>query len=199
MQDALETIYIRVLRPSGPSYSIPELPGLPHPSEEIDNPAAAAAFTEKLKAVLHQHTRSLILAMVCVTDLFEHAKAIHVAKEIDPESKRTIGVVTKMHLVEKVRHYLFTGPPRIFTHSNTHIHTHTHTLTHTHTQPTHQDMDIVEKLQMTHRKDCILPLGYVAVRAGFEPKSASSWDQAIEGEKIFFMTNQLLKGLKVER
>ena len=51
-----------------------------------------------------------------------HSFIHHSFTQADPESKRTIGVVTKMDLVEK-------------------------------------DMCVVEKLQMTSRRDSVLPLG----------------------------------------
>ncbi len=153
---ALDTIYVRVLRPSGPTYNVIELPGLPKTLE--GNEAYVAQLTEVLRA----YPSYLILALVEVSDLFDRAMVIHVAKTVDVESRRTMGVVTKMHLVEK-------------------------------------DMDVVEKLQMTSRKDCLLPLGYVAIHAGFEAKRLGSWDQAIAAEQVFFQTNALLRGLKPER
>jgi len=75
-----------------------------------------------------------------------------------------------------------------------------------------KDMNIVQKLQMTSRKDCLLPLGYVAIHAGGSSSSSSSskikssfpsdphgWKAALEAEKQFFNTNALLRGLKPER
>lgn len=124
-----------------------------------------AALLQRI--LLEEDPNRLILAVLPVTDVFDYADAVHVAKQVrvascgvgwawvgwtecryanhlgldidpsstnkqpntkpqqlDPESKRTIGVVTKMQLVTK-------------------------------------EMAIVEKLQMTSNKDVVLPLGCV--------------------------------------
>jgi len=101
-----EAIYVRVLRPSGPTYNVIELPGLPpHSSsssrsssssssstgkEEEDE--ATATYEGQLRQVLREHPAHLILALVEVPDLFDRAKAVQMAKSVDPESRRTLGV-----------------------------------------------------------------------------------------------------------
>ena len=89
-----EAIYVRVLRPSGPTYNVIELPGLPpHISsgkEEMEE--ATAIYEGQLRQVLREHPAHLILALVEVPDLFDRAKAVQMAKSVDPESRRTLGV-----------------------------------------------------------------------------------------------------------
>jgi len=88
-------IYVRVVRPSGPTYTIIDFPGFASPPD----PAQEAY----LRRVLEEDNDpdKLILAVLSIKDVFEKADIIHLAKRLDPASKRTIGVVTKSHLVTK--------------------------------------------------------------------------------------------------
>lgn len=72
----LETIYVRVLRPSGPTYTVVELPGLP------EEDGAEPGYEEQLRAVLRQHPNFLLLALVPVPDLFDRARSVRMAKEV---------------------------------------------------------------------------------------------------------------------
>lgn len=88
-------IYVRVVRPSGPTYTIMDFPGFASPPD-----AAQEAY---LRRVLEEDNDpdKLILAVLTSKDVFDHADIIHLAKRLDIASKRTIGVVTKSHLVTK--------------------------------------------------------------------------------------------------
>ncbi len=88
-------IYVRVVRPSGPTYTIIDFPAFTSPPD-----AAQEAY---LRRILEEDEdpKKLILAVLSIKDVFDHADIIHLAKRLDPASKRTIGVVTKSHLVTK--------------------------------------------------------------------------------------------------
>jgi GTP-binding protein EngB required for normal cell division len=88
-------IYVRVVRPSGPTYTIMDFPGFASPPD-----TAQEAY---LRRVLEEDNDpdKLILAVLSIKHAFDHADIIHLAKRLDPASKRTIGVVTKSHLVTK--------------------------------------------------------------------------------------------------
>lgn len=72
----LDAVYVRVLRPSGPTYTVVELPALPE--EEGADPEMDAAVRE----VLRHHPNYLLLALVPVPDLFERARSVRLAKEV---------------------------------------------------------------------------------------------------------------------
>lgn len=93
--EAAGLIYVRVVRPSGPTYTIMDFPGFASPPD-----VAQEAY---LRRVLEEDSDpdKLILAVLSIKDVFDHADVIHLAKRLDPSSKRTIGVVTKSHLVTK--------------------------------------------------------------------------------------------------
>ena len=75
----LEWVYVRVLRPAGPTYTVLELPGLPAPpGAEGEDPELDAGVRE----VLRQHPAYLLLALVPVPDLFHRARSVWFAKEV---------------------------------------------------------------------------------------------------------------------
>lgn len=88
-------IYVRVVRPSGPTYTAMDFPGFSSPPD-----AAQEAHMRRLLAEDNDPDK-VILAVVSIKDAFDRADAVHLAKQIDPDSKRTIGVITKAHLVTK--------------------------------------------------------------------------------------------------
>jgi hypothetical protein len=74
----METVYVRVLRPSGPTYTVLELPGLPEGlGEEGD-----AELEAQVREVLVRHPNYLLLALVPVPDLFDRAVSVRMAKEV---------------------------------------------------------------------------------------------------------------------
>jgi hypothetical protein len=90
-----EFVYVRVVRPSGPIYTVIDFPGFSFPPDPVQEADMHRLLAEE------NDPDKIILAVVPVTDVFDRAVAIHLAKKIDPSSKRTIGVVTKANLVTK--------------------------------------------------------------------------------------------------
>lgn len=152
-EDWAKPIFVKVVRPSGAAYTVVDLPGV---SE--DNPESVRIAEQFLR----EDSTSLILAVLPIADVFDRAFPVQLAKRVDPEAKRIVGVVTKSDLVLK-------------------------------------DMDAVEKLQMTSRRELSLPLGYVAVRSATEEEKNKSRHYVLEKEMEFFTTNPLLSGLRADR
>lgn len=91
----LRLIYVRVVRPSGPTYTIIDFPAFSSPPR-----AEEEAYLNRVLAK-ERDPASLVLAVMPVKDVFDRAEVLQIAKRLDPGSKQTIGVVTKMHLVTK--------------------------------------------------------------------------------------------------
>lgn len=87
-----QPIYVKVVRPSGAAYSVMDLPGINEEDPE------SVRFTED---ILHQDPSCVILVVLPLTDIFDRAFPVALAKRVDPEGRRTIGVVTKTDLVQK--------------------------------------------------------------------------------------------------
>lgn len=74
----VEFIYVRVLRPSGPTYTVLELPGLsPDDGEDAD-----PEYEAEIREILARHPSYLLLALVPAPDLFDRARSVLVAKEV---------------------------------------------------------------------------------------------------------------------
>jgi predicted GTPase len=87
-----QAIYVKVVRPSGTAYTVVDLPGV----DEKDPESVRVA-----ENFLREDPNSLILVVLPLVDMFERAFPVALAKRVDPESRRTIGVVTKTDLVQK--------------------------------------------------------------------------------------------------
>lgn len=85
-------IYVKVVRPTGTAYTVVDLPGV----DEKDPESVCVA-----EEALRDDPSSLILVVLPLVDVFERAFPVALAKRVDPESRRTIGVVTKTDLVQK--------------------------------------------------------------------------------------------------
>ena len=87
-----QAIYVKVVRPSGTAYTVVDLPGV----DEKDPESVRVA-----EEFMRNEPNSLILVVLPLVDVFERAFPMALAKKVDPESRRTIGVVTKTDLVQK--------------------------------------------------------------------------------------------------
>jgi len=87
-----QAIYVKVVRPSGTAYTVVDLPGVDE--KDLESVRVAEEF-------MRDDPSSLILVVLPLVDVFERAFPVALAKRVDPESRRTIGVVTKTDLVQK--------------------------------------------------------------------------------------------------
>lgn len=95
-----DPIYVTVVRPSGPTFTIIDIPGITH------------MCTEGVQADIHDVTSGMVksymkdpnmvlLVVIPATDDFGNAEALKIATEYDPHGTRTLGVVTKSDLVKE--------------------------------------------------------------------------------------------------
>ncbi|KAL1528274.1 hypothetical protein AB1Y20_009631 [Prymnesium parvum] len=87
-----QPIYVRVLRPSGVTMTMCDLPGITAMSAtQPDVEEATTALTAQWAA----NKRMILLCCVAACDDFHNSKALKLALLHDPRGERTIGVVTK--------------------------------------------------------------------------------------------------------
>jgi len=94
-------IYVRVVRPKGPTFSITDLPGITAISS-----AASALEEDDIEKTTMDLTRercespgTIIVCVLPALEDFHNSKALRVALEADPTGSRTLGVVTKVDLL----------------------------------------------------------------------------------------------------
>lgn len=94
-----EPIHVTVVRPSGPTLTLIDIPGITH------------MCTDGVQSDIHEVTKNMVesyikdpnmvvLVVIPATDDFGNAEALKLAKEHDPHGTRTLGVVTKSDLVK---------------------------------------------------------------------------------------------------
>ncbi|CAM9366376.1 unnamed protein product [Laminaria digitata] len=91
-------IYLRIVRSSGPTLTLIDLPGITHNSE--DQTQDIHTETVSLVKKYIENENMVILVVIPAMDDFANAEAIALAKKYDPEGRRTLGVVTKVDNVQ---------------------------------------------------------------------------------------------------
>eukprot|EP00904_Undaria_pinnatifida_P011722 jgi/Undpi1/7680/HiC_scaffold_23.g10153.m1 len=86
-------IYLRVIRDSGPTLTLIDLPGITHNS--ADETQDIHSETVGLVTRYIENENMVILVVIPAMDDFANAEAVALAKKYDPEGRRTLGVVTK--------------------------------------------------------------------------------------------------------
>ena len=93
-----EPIYVTVVRPSGPTLTLIDIPGITHMCTD----GVQANIHEVTKGMVESYIKDsnmVILVVIPATDDFGNAEALKLAKHYDPHGERTLGVVTKCDLV----------------------------------------------------------------------------------------------------
>lgn len=86
-------IYLTIIRPSGPTLTLIDLPGITF--NAADGSSDIHAKTVGLVKKYIKDENMVILAVMPAASDFANAEAITLAKEFDPHGRRTLGVVTK--------------------------------------------------------------------------------------------------------
>lgn len=86
-------IYLKIVRPSGPTLTLIDLPGITHNS--ADGSQDIHTETVNLVKQFIENENMVILVVIPAMDDFANAEAIALAKKYDPDGRRTLGVVTK--------------------------------------------------------------------------------------------------------
>ena len=91
-------IYLRIIRPSGPTLTLIDLPGITHCS--ADDSQDIHAETVSLVTNYIKNENMVILVVIPAMEDFANAEAVALAKKYDPQGRRTLGVVTKVDNVQ---------------------------------------------------------------------------------------------------
>ncbi|CAM9574797.1 unnamed protein product [Laminaria digitata] len=86
-------IYLRVVRDSGPTLTLIDLPGITFNSQ--DKTQNIHEQTVALVKKYIENENMVILVVIPAMDDFANAQAVSLAEEFDTEGRRTLGVVTK--------------------------------------------------------------------------------------------------------
>jgi interferon-induced GTP-binding protein Mx1 len=90
-------IHMKVVSPDGPTMTLIDLPGITHMSRKNVQEDIHEATVSLVKKYI-QNEQMIILCVCPALDDFANSEAIKLAKEVDPEGKRTLGVITKVDL-----------------------------------------------------------------------------------------------------
>lgn len=93
-----EPIYVTVVRPSGPTFTLIDIPGITHMT--ADGQADVHEITKGMVESYIKDPNMVILVVIPATDDFGNAEALKLAKKYDPYGLRTLGVVTKSDLIK---------------------------------------------------------------------------------------------------
>lgn len=91
-------IYLKIIRDSGPTITLIDLPGITHNSteENVDIHAQTVSLVKKYM----QNENMVILVVIPAMDDFANAEAVSLAKQFDPNGSRTLGVITKVDNIQ---------------------------------------------------------------------------------------------------
>ena len=90
-------IHMKVVSPDGPTMTLIDLPGITHMSRKNVQEDIHEATVNLVKKYI-KNEQMIILCVCPALDDFANSEAIKLAKEVDPEGKRTLGVITKVDL-----------------------------------------------------------------------------------------------------
>lgn len=92
-------IHLKVMGPSCPTMTLIDLPGITHMSlNNVQEDIHGATVNLVSKYISNE--QMIILCVIPAVDDFANSEAIKLAKKVDPEGKRTLGVITKVDLAK---------------------------------------------------------------------------------------------------
>lgn len=89
-------IYVKYKRPTGLTFALTDVPGITCNSKHADGAVVERQTIELTEEMIGRSAYTLVLVVLPATEDFENSKALQLAKKLDPEGDRTIGVVTKI-------------------------------------------------------------------------------------------------------
>ena len=92
-------IHLKVMGPSCPTMTLIDLPGITHMSLNNAQEDIHSATVNLVKKYIGNE-QMIILCVIPAVDDFANSEAIKLAKTVDPDGKRTLGVVTKVDLAK---------------------------------------------------------------------------------------------------
>lgn len=92
-----EPIYVKLRKPHAPTFTITDVPGITCNSKNLnDSEQLEKRLVHLTKTMIGTSPDTLVLVVLSATDDFATCKALQLARTLDPEGERTIGVVTKI-------------------------------------------------------------------------------------------------------
>ncbi|MCJ1251700.1 hypothetical protein MMC30_008935 [Trapelia coarctata] len=95
-----DILRVEIRGPTQPQLTLVDLPGLIH-SETMSQTAQDVEMVKKLVAEYMTYSRSIILAVVSAKNDVGNQIVLRKAREVDPEGKRTLGIITKPDTLPK--------------------------------------------------------------------------------------------------
>ena len=89
-------IYVKYKRPTGLTFTLTDVPGITCNSKYADGAVVERQTINLTEEMIGRSADTLVLVVLPATEDFENSKAIQLAKRLDCEGDRTIGVVTKI-------------------------------------------------------------------------------------------------------
>lgn len=93
----VDPLYVRVCKTLGPTLTLIDLPGITHVHDTQTD------IHDVIVAMIRNYIKNeqaVILAVVPAVDDFGNCEALKLAREVDPEGQRTLGVVTKPDMIQ---------------------------------------------------------------------------------------------------
>ena len=101
---------MRIFSSNVPTLTLVDLPGLTSVAcKDKGQPANIKRTNRRISHVIYKNPRSLILGVMAASDDLETDMALELIKRYEPKGDRTIGIITKIDLMNRgsdVNHYL---------------------------------------------------------------------------------------------
>lgn len=89
-----DVLRVKISGPDNPQLSIVDLPGLIHSENKLQS-ATDVTLVSQMVMKYMKDSRSIILAVVSAQNDYANQIVLKLAKEVDPDGRRTLGIITK--------------------------------------------------------------------------------------------------------
>lgn len=89
-----DVLQVKISGPDKPQLTIVDLPGLIHSENKLQS-AADVALVSQMVMKYMKNSRSIILAVISAQNDYANQIILKLAKEVDPDGRRTLGIITK--------------------------------------------------------------------------------------------------------
>ena len=89
-------IYVKLKKPNSPTFTLTDVPGITLNSNIVADDVIERQTTNLTRKMIGESPDTLVLLVLPATDDFGNSKALQLARKLDPQGERTIGVVTKI-------------------------------------------------------------------------------------------------------
>ena len=111
LQISNDKLRLEIQGPELPNFTLIDTPGIIHGINDAENELVEGLVFEYMKL-----ERSIILAIVCTEAEVIGQKVLNLVRKVDPEGRRTVGIITKPDLIKNGRRPQFSSLARNETH-----------------------------------------------------------------------------------